>query len=251
MPETLALLDEIAKLSGRPVSLQPDGALGVKATFSLARATAPLHVLKYRPDNDPLDYWVAYQACVALRLFSLPSEKRFDLAATGLAQKSIKQLLSAGLKLTPKEETVAAPYVEVISHWTMMNLRSFPGGMRIDTYLSKHHPHLKELQRNGIAQMQAENHRVLSMNMGRMRIPPVLMAPLAAYALHSDRLLGNTAYAVPYSAIGALKAGHQLLALSDSIPESPEFDKTLTDAWANEMGVRGWYDWVPYVLNPL
>jgi hypothetical protein len=60
--ETLGILQRIEALSGRPVEFKPDGALTLRATLQLARNDAPLHVLRYRPTNEPLDYWVAYQA---------------------------------------------------------------------------------------------------------------------------------------------------------------------------------------------
>ena len=61
---------------------------------------APAHVLHYRPTNEPIDYWVAYQAGYALRLFDLPPNERFDFAGTGEGAKQVEMLLSTGQPLT-------------------------------------------------------------------------------------------------------------------------------------------------------
>ena len=76
-PETLGILQRIETLSGRPVEFKPDGALTLRATLQLARNGATSHVLRYRPTNEPLDYWVAYQAGYLLRLLEARGMLRF------------------------------------------------------------------------------------------------------------------------------------------------------------------------------
>jgi hypothetical protein len=53
-------------------------------------------VLRYRPTNEPLDYWVAYQAGYLLRLLELPPAERFDFAGTGTAPGQVEELLTTG-----------------------------------------------------------------------------------------------------------------------------------------------------------
>ena len=61
-PETMALVKRVETLSGCPVEFKPDSSLTLRATLQLARNGAQAHVFKYQPTNDPIDYWVAYQA---------------------------------------------------------------------------------------------------------------------------------------------------------------------------------------------
>lgn len=139
-PETLGLLQRIETLSGRPVEFKPDATLTLRATLQLARNSAPAHLLRYRPVNEPLDYWVAYQAGYLLRLLELPPSERFDFAGTGSAPTRVEELLTAGLKLTDAEQAAAPRFAEAAAHWPMMNLRSFAIGMRIDQGLADKHP---------------------------------------------------------------------------------------------------------------
>ncbi len=59
----------------------------MKATLRMARNGAPAHVLQYRPSNDPIDYWVAYQAGFALRLFELPPQSALTLWGPATARR--------------------------------------------------------------------------------------------------------------------------------------------------------------------
>lgn len=174
-PETLGLLQRIETLSGRPVEFKPDATLTLRATLQLARNGAPTHVLRYRPVNEPLDYWVAYQAGYLLRLLELPPTERFDFAGTGSASARVEELLTAGLKLTEAEQSAAPRFAEAAAHWAMMNLRSFAIGMRIDQWLADQHPDLHLLQRQGMDALQQENLQLLSQRVGKLAIPVPLL----------------------------------------------------------------------------
>jgi len=244
--ETLGILQQIETLSGRPVEFKPDASLTLRATLQLARNGAPTHVLRYRPVNDPLDYWVAYQAGYLLRLLELPPSERFDFAGTGSAPAQVEALLTAGLKLTDAEESAAPRFAEATAHWALMNLRSFAIGMRIDQWLADKHSNLHLLQRQGMDALQQENLQLLSQRVGKLAIPVALLGPVAAYALFADRLLGKTTYAIPYRAAGALDLGAELLAIIDKLPADAAHDRELVDDWAASIGMTGWYSWIPY-----
>jgi hypothetical protein len=245
-PETLGMLQRIEALSGRPVEFKPDSSLTLRATLQLARNGAPSHVLRYRPTNEPLDYWVAYQAGYLLRLLELPPAERFDFAGTGTAPSQVEELLSTGQPQADCDRSTLEQFAEMTAHWALLNLRSYAIGMRIDQWLAEDHPELRSLQSAGIDSMQQENLQLLSRRMGRMSIPVPLLGPVAAYALFADRLLGQTSYAIPYRAAGVLELGAELLAILDKLPVEPARDRDLVDAWAAAIGMTGWYAWIPY-----
>jgi hypothetical protein len=219
-PETLGMLQRIEALSGRPVEFKPDSSLTLRATLQLARNGAPSHVLRYRPTNEPLDYWVAYQAGYLLRLLELPPAERFDFRRHGHRARpgggTARHRTAAG-----RWRPVDPPqFAEMTAHWALLNLRSYAIGMRIDQWLADDHPELRSLQAAGIRSMQQENLQLLSKRMGGMSIPVPLLGPVAAYALFADRLLGQTSYAIPYRAAGVLDLGAELLAILDKLPWS-------------------------------
>ncbi|MEO8122410.1 MAG: hypothetical protein ABI606_24190, partial [Rhodoferax sp.] len=204
------------------------------------------HVLHYRPTNEPLDYWVAYQAGYLLRLVELPPDERFDFAGTGDGVSHVNALLKVGQPLKDSDMALLPEFAQMTVHWALMNLRSYPIGMRIDQWLWSKYPALRELQVAGIDEMQQENVRVLSKSLGNLAAPVPLLAPLAAYALFADRLLGTSVHAIPYRAAGALSLGQELLGISDSIGTEPANDRKLVDAWASAIGMTSWYAWKPY-----
>jgi hypothetical protein len=245
-PETLGMLKRIEALSGRPVEFKPDSSLTLRATMQLARSGAASHVLRYRPTNEPLDYWVAYQAGYLLRLLELPPAERFDFAGTGTAPGQVEELLATGQPQADDGRSSLAQFAEMTAHWALLNLRSYAIGMRIDQWLADAHPELSELQAAGMDSLQQENVQLLSRRMGKMSIPVPLLGPVAAYALFADRLLGKTAYGIPYRAAGVLDLGAELLALLDKLPPDAAHDRELVDAWAAAIGMAGWYAWIPY-----
>jgi len=245
-PGTLGILERVEALSGRPVEFKPDSSLTLRATMQLARNGAPAHVLRYRPSNEPLDYWVAYQAGYLLRLLELPPDDRFDFAVTGTASGHVEELLATGQPLNEGDKSTLVQFAEMTAHWAMLNLRSYAIGMRIDQWLTDEHPDLQALQADGIHAMQQENLRLLSKRFGTLSIPLPLWAPVAAYALLADRLLGQTGYAIPYRAAGVLDLGADLLSINDAMPRDATHDRQLVDAWAKAIGMTGWYAWIPY-----
>ena len=244
----MALVKRVETLSGCPVEFKPDSSLTLRATFQMARNGAPTHVLKYRSTNDPIDYWVAYQAGYAIRLFDLPPNERFDFVGTGDGVEQVETLIKTGQPLKEGDKADLAEFAGLATHWALLNLRSFAIGMRIDQWIFDEHPSLRELQAAGIDSLQQENVGLLSKRLGNLAIPVPLLAPVAAYALFADRLLKRATYSIPYRAAGVLELGKELLAISDSISINRSHDCELVDAWAHSIGMNGWYRWAPFKL---
>ena len=67
-----------------------------------------------------------------------------------------------------------------------------------------------------------------------------------AYALFSERLLSTGQYVIPYRSLGFDKGGQDLLEIWDEIPGDARRDRELVDAWAKELGISDWYQWIPF-----
>ncbi len=247
-PETLAIVKRVETLSGCPVEFKPDSSMALRATFQMARNGAPAHVLKYRPTNDPIDYWVAYQAGYAIRLFDLPPNERFDFVGTGDSVEQVETLIKTGQPLNEVDKAQLAEFAAMATHWALLNLRSFAIGMRIDQWIYDEYPSLREMQASGMDSLQQENLGLLSIRRGNLTLPVPLLAPVAACALFADRLLKRGTYAIPYRAAGVLESGKELLVLSDAISTNRSHDRKLVDAWANAIGMKGWYRWATFKL---
>lgn len=245
-PQTMGILERVEALTGRPVDFRPDSSLTLRATLQMARNGAPAHILRYRPANEPLDYWVAYQAGYVLRLFDLPPQDRLDFAVTGQGADQVEALVTTGQPLTAADKVSLPEFAKMTLHWALLNLRSYATGMRVDQWIADELPDLGDLQAEGIDSMQQENLQLLSRRVGSLSIPVSLLAPVATYALFADRLMGKSLYSIPYRAAGVLDPGMELLRIGDAVAPDPSHDRELIDAWASFMGMTGWYAWIPY-----
>jgi hypothetical protein len=157
-------------------------------------------------------------------------------------------LLKTGQPIKEADQVFLSEFAELTSHWALISLRSYAIGLRIDQWIFDEYPSLRALQAEGIDAMQQENLQLLSKRLGNLSIPVPLLAPAAAYALFADRLLKIGSYAIPYRAAGVLDLGKELLAISDAISTNRSHDCELVDAWADAIGMTGWYQWLPYKL---
>ena len=247
LAETKRVLQQIEELSGRQVQFAEDRSLSVLTTVVTARNGAPFHVIRYQPSDEPLDYRITYQAAYTLRLFQRPRDKRLDLVQVDeVAVSQATQLVSTGLDLNPREEELLLPFSRAVVHWVLMRLISLPVGLRIDAWIRRSFPTLHSQQEAGLADEQRLSLRGVSQSLERFTVPRHFAATGAAHALFADRLLGREWFAIPYRAMGLLDDGRALLALNDELPPEPEYDPELIDRWAEHLGIRSWYRWVPY-----
>ncbi|MCZ8218848.1 MAG: hypothetical protein O9337_05470 [Acidovorax sp.] len=243
---TKGILKRVEDLSGKSIQFVRDEQLTLLATLQLARNGAEFHVLRYQPTNEPLDYLIAFQAGFLLRLFENSPDRRFDFAPSPEAGKRVEPLIATAQALGPLDKEMLPEFSGFVAQWALINLRSLPIGMRIDQWIASEYPELRELQNASIALQQQQNADLLAFRRGKLTIPTPLMGTIAAYALFSERLAGQGAYAIPFGAAGVLPQGEQLLALWDSVPADAQHDCELVDRWAEAEGLAGWYNWVPY-----
>lgn len=249
LPVTQEIVQLVEDRSGCPVEFLPDGSLAVQASLQMARNGVDAHVLRYRPNNRPLDYWVAYQCGFALRFFDLPPDQRFDLVSSGEGTDQVKSMMTVALSLDDGDKARLDNFASKVQHWAMLNMRSYPVGMRIDQWIYDQFSDLRPLQREGLHQVQQENLNLMTMTIGKLSIPLPLLAPVAAYALFADHLLGDTTFAVPWRGAGAISAGAELLDIWRKIPADNAHDRELIDSWATSMGIAHWFGWRQYTMQ--
>ena len=246
LPETRLIVDQVEQITERPIRFAEDAALPVIANLRIARNGAEEHVMTVRPGGESLDYVVAYQCGFVLRLYETPPDQRFDFAASPIdAADRMAALLKAML---PRGDTAAElPAVaERMSHWLLLTLRSLPVGLRIDRWLRDEHPTLREQQAASLTLQQEENAGHIRWRAGKVRFPPQFLALDAVHALFTDRLLGTGYFATAYEAVGLLGDGRRLLTILDDLPADPKSDRALVEAWGTALGIRDWFNWVPF-----
>ena len=243
---TRKVLRQVEDLSGKGIEFMREDDLPVLTTMQTARRGAPYHVVRYRPSNEPLDYFIAYQAGFLIRLYQCADTDRFDFVPGDDAGRRMERVVRDAQTISAEGESAMARFADFTAQWALMTLRSLPIGMRIDRGIAVEMPELKELQRAGIALQQQQNADILSRKIGGLSVPPRLPAMNAAYALFADRLLGNERFEIPYAAAGLRGPGADLLRTWDETASDPGHDRVLVDRWAAQLGLDGWYRWIPF-----
>lgn len=246
LPETTHLVAQLEQLSHRPVEFMRVDSLPVLASLQIARNGAAYHVLQYRPSNNPLDYFIAQQVGIALRMFEQPESQRFDFSSDGSGEKNLEAIIRASSNLSAEDRELLPGFVSSVHQWALLQLRSIPIGMRVDAWLFASFPALREAITNGLAEQQQMNANMLGMQVGGLMPPANQFAPATAYALFTDRLLG-TNFSVPFRAAGTLDDGQALLDIFDQMQHSGAYDIQLVNAWARHLGMQGWFQWIPYL----
>jgi hypothetical protein len=249
---TQQVLRLVETRSDIPVHVEPDQNLPgtLLARVEMARGQPALHRVSYRPDSSARpDYLICHQAGFILRMFDTPPEKRFDFVASPEANAAVEQLVNAHpvAKTLPPE---AVPrFCQILADGLLNHLRSIPVGMRVDRWLASEFPALADLQQASVLRQVQDSVQTLRpehRQTAPQKIYDATQAISAAYAIFWASRLNKAQLSLPFKATGYFQAGQGLLSIWESTPDAPENDRIVVDAWADTLGVTGWYQWVPY-----
>lgn len=233
-PESQQLIKEVEDLSGRMVHVTEDPELKAMATITTARGAAPAHFLRYRPGTRAVDYLVAYQLGFLVRLFSCPTEERYEVMANPAEQDVGIGALGLG-DLPPDFARSMVDHIVV-------QLRTYSVGFRVDQWIRGHCPGLREQQEHAIRSQLAENSQALAPEI-RERFPKGLLdantAMNAAYAIAWGEILGDPRYGIAFKALGYGGKAKELLEVLAETPDDPRADRTVIEAWAQVLGLVG------------
>jgi hypothetical protein len=248
LSSTKKIIETVEELTNRPVYIREDPSLETLAHIQIARGDAPMHLLRYKPRGEELpDYFIAYQCGFVIRLWSTPPEKRFDFGPSEEGHAKMQVLLSDSAITEPVRKMG-----DFLLNNLMTQLRTYPIGLRIESWLLNDFPELRELQKKGIHTQLEQNTQALAVGSRGLFPAKIYKANAsmnAAFAAFWSKEWNDPALTAPYKVAGFLDSGLRLLKILDRIPDEPAFDVELVDAWAQELGIKGWYRTIPYKLN--
>lgn len=250
---TLDLLELVQTSSGLRTVVVADPSLTVPAAVRMARGTTTVHTILYNPSlsGDALDYHISVQCGFILRQFANAPPDRVDLAGTSHGQREMEDLLrrslgKGGHALPDTQLTLAAAH---LLQGLGVQLRSMPVELRICRWLREAFPEYDGVQRAVVTRQLEENAKALGPDVRALSPAKVWRANTAmnaAVALFWAREYDDVALKAPYTKAGMSMDGLALLGIWDRAPEDATDDRGLIDAWAARLGVRDWFQWVPY-----
>lgn len=161
-------------------------------------------------------------------------------AIEGLAVE-LADLANGGIAPRVLSEVFALIYAGMVRQ-----IANVPIDLRIETWLYREHPALREVQRRSLLGQLREGVQALAPQIERVTPPTVFRASNAmncAFARGLMRMYDDPTLAAPYRDTAFWEPGGALLALVDATRDDAEGDMAVVDRWAEILGVRGWYRW--------
>ncbi len=247
-------VDKVLRLveekTGLPVHVEPDSSLppNLLAKVTMARGSVPFHLVGYQPRASAApDYLIVYQCGFILRRYAVPPGDRFDFAGTDYAETTVSQWVRGNPKTPKLPEQNLRGLIGFLFHGILSQLRSIPVGLRVDSWILAELPDLADLQQQALMRQLNDNAAALRPDVQAMMPDQALAANIAmsaAFALYWSEKLNRPQIVLPYQATGHFESGRALLDIWRSIPDDPAKDMELMDAWADELGLSGWYRWI-------
>jgi len=171
------------------------------------------------------------------RLFERESGQRFQIASSPESSQQLDTILYAPDGVVTKyglDGVHAVALRDQLLQGLIVHLYSVAVGLRVSERLTLDYPELLELESEHIQRELNMNHAGLADKV-RETLPREVYDAThkinTAYALYWSRHLEKPEVVNPYRLQGFESAGN---------------DYELVDAWAESLGIRGWFVWVKY-----
>jgi hypothetical protein len=251
---TREAIRRVETVTGRRVETRADPTLAVSAKMKMAKHDDRFHLISFNPNATLApDYLICFYCGVILRLFENPPDQRFEFQPVDEGERAVAHLVGQKMSECVRRTTLIQITSRVFVS-LMLQLRWVPLGLRVNATIRQEYPGLIDLQ-DAFARRQLEENAQILGPEARDFTPEALYTRLvgmnAAYAEFWARMLNEPRLATPYADAGFGAMGRALLDVADRVATAPTSDRALVDEWARALGMTGWYEWVPYTLNPL
>jgi hypothetical protein len=187
-----------------------------------------------------------------LRLFEREPDERFQIASSPESSQHLKNILYApdGVVNRFGLDTVhAASLRDQLLQGLIVHLYSTAVGLRVSDKLTLDYPELLEFESSHVERELELNLSGLSEQV-RETLPREVFDAThkinTAFALYWSGHLERPEIVHPYRSYGFEAAGNELLKIFERVPDDAAHDYELVDAWAESLGIRGWFVWVKY-----
>ncbi len=141
---------------------------------------------------------------------------------------------------------------ELLASWyesVATQLANFPADLRIEQWLFERFPGLRSVQERSLVQEVGRSYPLLAPAVARLTPPKIYRPTLAmnaAQAVQVSRLCRRPELLDPFDRAGLADIGERLSQLAlDPADQGHRSDMAATTAWAKELGLAGWYQWLP------
>ena len=180
-----------------------------------------------------------------MRTIEADKESRFDLASKPNMAGDVLKLTADHAKKNPDIPEHAVPQLATqFGNGLGWQLRSFPIAIRVDKQIHDAHAVLRPLQRKNIELQLQESMEALNPKIKKIAPREIIDANASmssAFTQFWVDLWDEPTLSTPFTAAGYQPIGQKLLAINASIPDDPNKDRELIEAWAKAIGISRWF----------
>lgn len=242
-----SLVSAVVERTGYPLIVVETPGIGYDSQLGMAGRTQHFHQLAYVPEyRGFLSHFIVNAAVKILRMWDLPPEDR--LLPVSEAAKRLPEEDEAELrrKLGVLPSDVLRSLSGFLYHGTVQQLTSMPLDIRIERTIAEILPEHRDTQHNYLSRQVKDLEPHFLQEIAAVapdRIYAASTAMNVALAQEAAEIagvkLGRSCRTTPYRRLGERLRWH----LHTVKEPGYRGDMMVTDAWAEELGLRDWYEW--------
>lgn len=213
----------------------------------LANPTSDEITISYNPRWRSPDYAIGHEAARFLRFWRAPPGERCVLGSMPVTARTAYARMEQELgDIYPNLRQRIAKVFPILYDGLLTQLFSTPVDFWINKSLCEEYPGLHAEINAGLSEIFQNAHQVLQQPIRAITprtIYRVSNAMNAAFASFAGELLGRADFARPYRGSELEEIG-RTLRTHNATDRGHAGDKETTDRWAEELGVRDWYEWM-------
>jgi hypothetical protein len=241
----VTIAEEVERVSGKPVDVQPTPGLDVRARLRMARSGMPHHVVLFSPMERPhLSHLLAHELGRILRTFETPSEERRIPVSTA------EKLRRARGEIRPEAQSVPTAsrdrIVDTWIHGLVTQVTSQPIDVLVERWLSEQYPGLREQQVRSLRTETGAIIASISPEIEGATAPGVFRRSKAmnyAYLKHIGEIMGRSFEHHFRGDPEVVALGQRL---SDVFGSGVFSDQDVVARWADMLGISDWFTWVGF-----
>lgn len=248
-PYAKHLISEVLDRTGYPFAVDEQHLLEFDSVLQVASPCRPVHLLRYRSEyREFFAHFLVNALYKVLRTWDVPEGERYQPASPvdrGLDRRDYLELCS---KLPLRmEKTEVDQLSRFLFTGMVRQLTSFPVDLRVEREIAEDIPDHAEVQNAYLARQVRDFVPTLSEEIQRFSPEKLYRASTAmniAFAEEAGEISGTVPdplFRRHASRQTAEELLHHLHAVSD---EGVPGDRGVIDAWAQELGMDGWFEWV-------
>lgn len=248
LPETVHILDDVTRLTGKGFTLQVNPDLPVPAKVKIARSFMPAHIiLVKKSDYTFLNHYVAHECGHILRYYAaIPEKRRIVKSNEQMIQTAICDLEGENRDFVQRIPiTKRYQAVQIWIDCLISQVSSLPMDIFIEKWLYDEYPGLRVEQKMSLK----STYEMAQVSLDPKKLPHIpssvlLKSNAMNYAFYKvlDTFLGSSFFPV-FNGSACAHLGEKLFRCVGAEDGGLEGDISLAIGWAELLGISEWFTW--------